>query len=213
MWSRILCTLPLLGLAGCELVSTNNSPPPRRIVHTVAYDFDAVKQISSSIFSPDDDSTMLAKRYTVSPSSRVLVRFEKLRKKIGNFIYAEDNPMLVHIRITPETDPAVAQANLKVCPLKKTWMMLATWREAYPSSGEGHWSKRGGDFNPARCRTAIAMDGDTLDFDVSDWAQDDVRARGKNRGLIVISSEDVEIYGDSSSFAPSLTWTESTDEY
>jgi hypothetical protein len=118
---------------------------------------------------------------------------------------------------TPQPNPALlaAVASIKACPLKRNWMMAATWKRAHPFSRQGRWSSEGGDYDPAECVAATATQGDFAAFDVTPWFVNYVRGRRQNYGLILIhdpGNSATEVSGDASgAYSPRIQWTKSSN--
>lgn len=194
-----------LMLSGCELVTDGT---PRTVIDEQTYTFDAVKLIASGFTDDDDPSTFQENSYVVSPSRRLLMRFETMSDKVANLTVSDAEPVQVWLAVTDATQATAAQSALRLCPVEKTWMMLATWARAYPIAASGVWSTPGGDFDEASCVAATAVDGKTLKFTMNAWITDEVRGRGVNYGLVLTSTAEIEVYGDSStSLSPRLKWT------
>jgi hypothetical protein len=173
---------------------------------------DGVKLISPDIASAQDASSFQEVRYTLSPRSRLLLRLENLGDLSGEVIISESKRM--HFQLSPLATQDVdgLRAGVKLCPLLKNWMMLATWNQAHPfPGGSGSWATPGGDFLESECLTAEIPSEDlpreNIYFDVSDWFGYYNQSRASNFGWVLISDAAIEIYGDNHvSKAPRLIW-------
>lgn len=181
----------LIALAGCERLG-------KGINGSQVYSLDGVKRIAPEITRGDDPTTYTQASYALSPTSRLLLRFESFAEYVGSI-----NADLVDIRMrVAVVDPPKlvdALGALRLCPLIENWMMLATWTHAHPFGG-GRWATPGGTHDEAGCVTAAAVPGDTraLQFDLHQWFLDYARGRAANYGLLLIATAPVEILGDTS---------------
>ena len=184
--------------------------PPSR---TTEYSMNEVKLISKSIGSPDDNRTFLQEKYTVGPEDRLLLAYDVLLKH-ANDVIIEDKEVVMNVTVVDVAALEIARSSIQICPVTSRWVILATWRRGHPFSAAGIWHKEGGDFDANGCVTAMpAVVGApvkaTLSFDMTNWFRDYVRARTKNDGLIIVSTQSVSIVGDrNGSYSPRITFTE-----
>ncbi|NDF15675.1 hypothetical protein EB061_10190, partial [bacterium] len=198
--------LPLIGL----LVQSCAMPLDGTRVDTPqSYSMDGVKLISPQIQRGDDPSTFGQNHYTLSPTQRLLLRFESLSSKVAAIQVSGGKK--VEFEVTP-TDPAQlesAKASLSLCPLTQNWMMLATWENAHPFGNNGQWSTAGGDYEPLGCVRAARTEGDSLFFDITRWVIDYPRGRNENFGQLLLSDSNQQIFGEKSgSHSPRIHWLE-----
>lgn len=203
------------------------------------YALDGVKMISTSVTTSDDSRTYGQRTYTISPTDRLLMRFESLSS--ASLKILSDKPVRIRVFAASDADLTQAMTSLRVCPILKNWMMGATWDTAHPFKGGG-WTP-GGEIelddcvapetevtatNPPSASPAPAtgsgaptsafagspcMDPGAICFDVSAWYNNYVVQRSMNYGVALISYDGkaVRIYGDGAgSKGPRIHWTEST---
>ncbi|MBX3019467.1 MAG: hypothetical protein KF767_16390 [Bdellovibrionaceae bacterium] len=207
-------------LTGCGQVMGFGDPNIKEQTQVVRSASDEVKLISADIRKSDDDRTLKAASYPVDERNRVLLRLSSL--KPSSYQILDQQALLLKIE-TKDADLALAaRPALKLCPLTKNWMMLATWSKAHPYKGGG-WGAAGGDFESSACleplpsnHTSIAKDaeasfcqGDTrLCFDLKPWFETYVRERQTDFGLILINESRTPLWilGDATLQGPSLFW-------
>lgn len=211
--TKSLLTLLMLGattlLSGCQVDFSNGSFSSETVNEKI-YSFDAVKQIAPSITADDDGSAMLQSTYTISPSNHLLMRLETMDEKISNLVLSDTNPLKVKITVLNSADTSAAQSALRLCPITRNWMMLATWTRAHPFNSAGVWSAPGGDYQNSDCVSATVASESVIEFKMNNWINNDVRGRGLNYGVILISDTEIQIYGDeASSNSPRVSWSES----
>lgn len=181
----------VLVLSSCAYVEEN-----------VYYTFDAVKNIQSGRGSNASDFGK--ESYSIHSRSRLLLRYEKLLELVGNVLVNSEHKFRVELATTSEEGLEAAIENLRVCPVLRSWMMLASWNVAHPYGGGDSWLQPGGDYARTDCIHGEALSGTTrvITFDASNWLTQYVRARNVNYGLIVINDEEtpVEIVGDASGY-------------
>lgn len=206
-WLPFILALPLLG--GCNLVSSSASGSV--VVDDKEYSFDAVKLISPSITSEDDADSFQQSRYRVGPNARLLFRLEEMLTAISSAVVSDEHPIEVVMWVADVAQAGAAQGALRLCPLQKNWMMLATWQRAYPFARDGVWSVPGGDYSELDCMPVTTVTGTQIRFNVNSWVQNEVRGRSVNQGLVLVSTAEVDLEGDrSASVAPRLKWTATT---
>ena len=192
-----------LGHAGCGPLKLEAGAEPK------TYSMDGVKLISTKINNGRDSSTYTQGAYTVAPDRHLLLRFESFSSHVSQVSLANGNKVQVQITLVPTVLAANAQAALLLCPLTSNWMMLATWNNPYP---DGQWSNPGGDYDQSACVKADApasADSKILLFNMTQWFKDYPQGRGINNGLILISSAEISIVGDTSgSNSPRILWQE-----
>lgn len=210
------CGPSLLGGGG------SGSAPTKEIVFAV----DGVKLISSDIPRGDDVRTFLQPHYQLSPTSRLLVRYESLMKQVD--AVREDYPLRLRVFAVTDADATAGKAGLKACPILKSWMMAASWHSAHPWA-QGGW-RPGGDIDESSCvsvevQTAAGplKAGETvasniskhcsesraLCFDLSLWYRIWVLERGENFGIALIADRSVRLVGDGSAArSPRIQWFE-----
>jgi hypothetical protein len=190
-------------IGGCALPSSLTQQLPQ------TYPLDGVKWIRSDVETPDDLGTVLQPRYQIAGNMRVLMRFEDFISRIQPERVNAAHPIEVSLTLTDPGSRDRAIRELRLCPLRKNWMMLATWKYAYPMGASGRWTKEGGDFVSEECLTASAGTGATLSFDVTSWYLNDVRSLGFNYGFVLMTLENdpIVVEGDQTpSFGPKITW-------
>jgi hypothetical protein len=115
------------------------------------------------------------------------------------------------VQLTALSDVNAAVASLQVCGLSKHFFMFSTWMTVESFDQRGRWQTPGGDYDPSECAKGTISDATTgeIQFDVTKWFNDYEKARGANYGLIVLSSQVVQIAGDTSGGEfPRLLWSE-----
>lgn len=199
-------------LTGCGPMSLFENPDP----NAMEFSMEGVKLIAREIPNGNESTTFLQESYSLGRERRLMVRFEKLTERMYSIKLDDTNKVELKIRIVAGSDPAEARANLQVCPLKRPWMMLATWDYAHPFDHTGRWQTQGGDYDPSECVSARSISADepidpeTLIFDVSDWFRNYPRGRGENQGLLLKSDSELSVFGDRSGmYSPRLLWNES----
>jgi hypothetical protein len=181
---------------------------------------DEVKLISEDVRRGEDPLTLKAATYPVSRRSRLLLRLSSL--KPSSYQILDQQVLLLKIEMKTAEIAAQARTAVKLCPVTKNWMMLATWSKAHPYKG-GAWGQTGGDFENSAClepmpanHASITADaeadfckGDSkLCFDLKPWFEAYVRERQTDFGLILIndSSAAIQVLGDATLQGPSLFW-------
>lgn len=186
------------------------------------------KVVSIQVLDGADESTFQQDAYTVGPASRLLLRSENLMDKTSSKVAKSARIRLYF----PEVKDGSQWKNaLKVCPLTRQWMMLATWTHAHPFGPPGRWARDGGDYSEAGCMkpatfvprvekpstnpdVAQEVTPASVEFDALQYMNDFVvgRSNDQNFGLIVVSTETIRVQGDKGSFRPTFdvdygTWT------
>ncbi len=140
--------------------------------------------------------------YSISARERLLLRYESLISIKDSIKVDAQHPVLLTLELL-NADQLSASAMtlvssvLMVCPLIKNWMMLATWRTAYPMPG-GRWRQEGSDMETSQCvfgqiKTDAQTKRATLVFDVSDWFLRFVRASSVNFGVVLVSQSNTPV--------------------
>lgn len=174
-----------------------------RIDSNQTYSIDGIKLITPSITAGDDASSFGQPEYTLATDRRLLLRFESLRSHID--AVRLDGGRKVELRLTLARGQASA---LTVCPLLRSWMMLATWQRAHPIGRAGEWDRDGGDMDESGCVTGV-VSGQNVLFNLTGWFVDYVRGRGVNHGVVVLASEAVTVVGETSGgSSPRMLWVE-----
>jgi hypothetical protein len=180
-----------------------------------------VKYISPSVNDPRDSSTLnqLTYKLPYNDSGRLLMRLENLQGFTDGIIVDESHRVYLTIGIQ-NNSILEADTSLRICPLHKNWMMLATWDYAHPFPGNGRWDRPGGDIVESNCisgRQLYLQDGsefyqnnsfkDLVFFDVTDWY---IRYSGnkENFGFALLNdAHEITIRGDADgSNGPRLRW-------
>jgi len=192
-------------LGGCGQLGGTPTPYP------LDTPFDGVKLVSTSITDAQDPRTMTQETYAISSTSRLLIRLEDFLQKMDSVSLANNAPVSVILTLDQASGAALAQANFQVCPLLKNWMMLATWRRAYPMGSDGNWSQAGGDYEPSACISVKSVTGTDVTFDVTPWFVNYIKGRSLNYGLVLISNTatSITIKGDQDAYhAPRMEWNQ-----
>lgn len=210
----------LLSLTGCNQALSLGDPNVKEQTQVVRSASDEVKLISADIRKAEDKRTLKAPTYPVDARNRVLMRLSSL--KPSSYQILDQQALLLKIETKSQAVAVAARPALKICPLIKNWMMLATWSKAHPYKG-GAWTQVGGDYESSACleplpanHASIQTDaeaafcqGDTrICFDLKPWFEAYVRERKTDFGLILVNDggTPVEILGDATLQGPSLFW-------
>ena len=172
------------------------------------YAFESVKTISPQVQLGADPITFRQSLYTVSSEQRVLIRRGDLLSYADNINV--NNGKKVEAELTFNTQQiSDVITSVRICPLVRSWMMLANWQVAHPFGLSGRWSREGGDWDQEACVRGVSKgNSTTVVFDVTEWFKNQVRAQKTNNGLIVISDLSVEMIGESASIHfPKLTFS------
>jgi hypothetical protein len=161
---------------------------------------------------PDASDSFYQATYRVDSSRRLLLRFESFSRKASEVVLTEKDGVEIQIGLLAGQDQDQAIASLKLCPILKNWMMLATWEMAHPFHSSGRWGNPGGDYDTSECMTAQAKpkEGATvipLVFNVTPWFRNTVRGRGQDLGLVLVADRAWEIAGDqSTAYSPRISY-------
>jgi len=199
-------------LTGCELKFANGATATRQV------SLDGVKLIAADISNSSDTTTMGQSRYKIANARRLLLRFEDLSKRAMDINVAADKKVELHTYCldypTCNTD---AVTELKLCPVTREWMMLATWNYAHPF-GLGAWQHPGGDYDEDGCLSPISEAIDPLatepapvKFNIKNWVVDYAQGRKKNDGWVLVPESQAvfEVHGEQSGrYSPRLKFDE-----
>ncbi len=181
------------------------------------YSMDGVKLLSADVSRGDDPRLSAQAEYTISPRHHLMLRLQEVNQRKDSIRVSDLERVELKLHLTRTLDPSTSQdefdttirPSIQVCPITKSWMMLATWNYAHPFSKDGTWSQGGGDYDPNGCVHALRLEGQNLIFDVTRWFIDYPRGRGANYGLVVIADREWTISGEKSgSHSPRLLWKE-----
>lgn len=208
---KLICITLLMTLCGCGFdYGSKEDVPPKEVISAI----DEAKLISTSIEDGRDPQSYWQRAYTISPESRLLVRYQKLKEKMSGI--RDDKLVIFRIHLIDPNQVADARANMKICPVTKNWMMKATWKRAHPYKG-GEWTP-GGEVESAKCISSSSDLASTIDicketgalcFDVHNWYHNYLLEQDLNYGMILISDMPIAIYGEiSGSLGPRLHWFE-----
>ncbi len=201
-------------LSGCGLELGNG----KRVNEPQTYSLDGVKWISPDVNDGGNKATFTQSTYLISSSGRLLMRFENLGGKVGDISLGDNRKVEVQVTLDSGENATAAATTLRLCPVTKNWMMLATWRTAYPMGTSGGWNKDGSDYETSECVTGTVSTPSareaytTLRFDVTNWIVNTVKGRGINYGLVLLSEDEfsVRVRGDAdASYSPRITWIQS----
>lgn len=217
----ILCvSLSFVTLPGCgKKFDFGGSPGETKVEY---YMVDGVKNLRSDVQDGADPRSFREDQYLISPTSRLLLRFESLSSQASKIVISDSDDVWIRVIVAEGQSLELAQQQLKVCPVSKNWMMLATWKFAHPFGTSGFWRVEGGDYEGSGCVQAqfdpgknptvgvTPMDQRALYFRITRWYQDLVRGKNENRGHILMSEgSEVLVIGDNSaSFGPRIQWSE-----
>jgi hypothetical protein len=170
------------------------------------YSLNDVKYISPGIVHGTDPGSWLQNTYVVSPSGRLLLRFDGLEGNVSSINVSGTNTVELQLAGATAADATTAQTAAQICPVTRNWSPLATWTSAHPFGG-GQWSEPGGDYDVAGCVPVASVNANVLLFNVTQWFIDYPRGRGEDLGLLLISSQAFAVIGESSGeYSPRLIW-------
>lgn len=220
MYKSLLVVSLLLTACGDKLNFGSGSDPGTRVEY---YMVDGVKNIRSDVDDSLKAETYREDFYSITPESRLLLRFENLASHTGKIVVADSDQVWIRIVVSDRSNLDQALVTMRLCPMMKNWMMMATWWYAHPFSRSGNWSRQGGDYDVSACVQAVIdpgkklpsettlMDQRALYFNITRWYRDVFKGVGGNLGHILVSEGVgvVEILGDNSlSYAPRIQWSE-----
>jgi hypothetical protein len=198
--------LPTTLVLCCALVSACNI---KYETEEQAYSIDGIRLITRGDSNAYGQQRS-AQSYTLDPDRRLLLRLETFSdwKSVS---VTEDKRVWLQV-VLDDKNKDTDISDLKLCPLRKDWMMLATWYRAHPFSDSGIWENEGGDFDPESCTLrTIPEKNETptlktvVRFDITQWYKDYARGRGTNYGFVLVAERAVEIYSETSgSYSPRL---------
>lgn len=178
---------------------------------------DGVKWIAASVNKGNDASTWGQRTYPISTQERLLVHYQGLAKLAESVNTTK--PVYMRVQIPDAAQGPAAKAALRVCPINRSWSMLAGWKFAAPFPGE-EWPD-GGDIEESECVLADNTDAvktithcqeaDSLCFDLTNWFKRYLVEKGVDFGVAITNptaGSSVRIYGDgSNSRGPRYHWT------
>ena len=132
-----------------------------------SYNMNGTKLIVNGLVNQTEPATYDQDQYTLKTDQRLLIRFESLNDHVNDIKNSWDNSLYLMIVPTNGTDPEVLKKSVKLCPMAKNWMMLATWYKAHPFNKEGRWTNPGGDFDSTGCLTGEVQNPDGTDPDAT----------------------------------------------
>lgn len=175
-----------------------------------SYAFDGVKLLTPAKGS-DDTSTWSQASYLVSPTSHVLLRFESLSSHTGDIDTSAGKTVDVQLSLADAGQMVLALSELKLCPVTRSWMMLATWELAHPFLGGEKWATAGGDYDAGGCVLGTQVSGSTsaIKYNMTSWYRDYPKGRATNFGLLAIANQTINIVGEQSGGAyPRISFEE-----
>jgi len=124
---------------------------PKVPYYIESYNMDGTKLIANGVSNQNDPNTYTQNQYTLKSGQRLLIRFENLSNHVESIKNSWDNEL--HLRLVPtsNTDAETLKGSIRLCPITKNWMMLATWYKAHPFNKQGNWNNPGGDYDAASC--------------------------------------------------------------
>ena len=185
-------------------------------IATMQLGLDGVKLIERGETRGDLPSHFEQESYRLDDGRRLLLRFEAFSEEVSRVNVEGTNKVWIEITVLTEDQVEPALAALKLCPLTRAWMMLATWELGHPFGAAGRWNEPGGDFDRAGCVSAQLKEAGTrgLRFDVTKWFNDYPRGRGENFGLILVSESSINMHGDrSGTYAPRFSFDSYTPSF
>jgi hypothetical protein len=207
---KFISVLLLLTLVSC---SEGSLPEEESRTSNQTFFANGVKLISPTIKDPQDERSYKEDEYTIRENSRLLVRLETMEENDTGVIIDDSNRMYFVITekdLSVDTDQKVS--SIKVCPLTKNWMILATWENAHPfPTSQRRWNRSGGDYREENCISpsfdVAEANPNDLYFDVSNWYIYEVRSYQRNYGFVIKSDFPLRIYGDNNYFfGPRYNW-------
>ena len=212
-------------LLGCGQLGFENALPS--IVHE--YSLSGVKAISPELNRGDEPRSFLQESYPLSSTQRLLLRFEKLSDHLSSIDSSEGKLLELKVYLDAESIPE----DLKLCPVERNWMMLATWHHAHPFGTSGQWATPGGDYISSECiaPTDETPDPEEVDsdepspnadsirplveasaeewalpvrFDLSQWFKTRARGKGENFGWLLTTNQPIFLFGDKSNLPPKI---------
>ncbi len=178
-------------------------------IETMKLSMDAVKLIARGEERGDLDAFFNQDHYDISNERRLLLRFESLDAEVDKISVEGGKKVWVEINVYRDADIPIVLENLKLCPVTRSWMMLATWTHGHPFGKNGRWESEGGDYDLAGCLLGELKEGSphTLHFDATQWFINYPRARRENYGFLLISEKELSVQGEQAgTSAPKLAF-------
>lgn len=224
---HICLTFVFIVLNGCSIAEWADSglipDPSKPPTVEKEYGFDGVKLISKDIHGAEDPRSLGQSNYEIHPDSRLLMRLENFLAHAEEIHIGDEHRVFIEVTLSENEDFDHAQEHLRICPLVKNWMMLATWRYAHPFGTSGIWENLGADFDVSGCMKGKASEIERSDsetvatanltdenettktpaqkvlwFDATDWFVDYAQVHSYNFGWVALASDNVRIHGDTS---------------
>lgn len=200
------------------------------------YSLDGVKHIAVNVVDPYQADSLQQPTYSLATDQRLLLRFEKLNNFINQI--RTGSKYRIYIGVTPLDDENSDRAiqTLRLCPLTRNWMILATWTQAVPGVGSpGDWATPGSDYDAENCVTGVLtsslsknpnpqsspsptpssspddeISANEISFDMTSWFLNNPKGRmGENYGFVLLAPQPVKVFGEkSSNHSPRIRWTE-----
>lgn len=187
---------------------------------------DGLKLISEGVEDGQRESSINHHEYEIQSTSRLLLRLEDLDAHLSRATGITTENVFVQVRLKGQSYDDIKDAEIKLCPMTRNWMMLATWKRAHPYGGEGLWNEEGGDYDASLCASAQAqteknrfvrfpdsssdkpLDSAMMVFDVKQWYENYPLSKNEDYGFILLSEAvKIKIYGDGSgSDRPKIYW-------
>lgn len=213
----LLCLVPILN--GCGDLSSLRDPTKIENTSLKSERFSEMKLISEEIQDSQDKRSLLATTYSIGESSRLLMRNPQILQIEPSMI--DLYPILIQFQLV-ENYSSQDLRELKICPLTKNWMMLATWSKAHPYKN-GLWDTEGSDMDYRFCESILDIERinqlppeersrctkeTAICFDVRPVIKSAVRESVKNYGFVLINQgqQVISIFGDASFSQPLLFW-------
>lgn len=198
----------LLGCLVGVLITGCGSYGNRDVSVTTQHAMDGVKRIYPGV-KTNDPASYGQSTYLIHSTSHLLLRFESLSQYANRIDTNSGKKIELLLSVPTAAEQANAITSVRVCPINKSWMMLATWELAHPFGAGDPWETPGGDYEFSACVSGTT-DGETnLRFDVRQWYINYPQAQGFNHGLLVLSDKEVRIIGEkSASLSPRLIFDE-----
>ena len=228
--------LLILGLAACGPGYSRTDADGNPIVETRV--LNQTKMIRADSDEGQDDGDFQQATYRISSNSRLLTKYLGFQKHQEE-ILQNGKKLFLEVTVLNKDDLDKAEKSLRLCPLTRSWSLLATWFRASPLTKKGEWPA-GGAIDNTACVAAsreypivkptpgptpanrrwmeetasgvkktdtVLLSDKALYFNLGAWFEDYPLGRNVNFGFALISSEEVEIFGDaSSSYSPRLLW-------
>lgn len=185
----------VLFLVGCGPLTDTAHEEPKS--YTEEYSLEAVKLISPSISRGEEGAPNSPTSYELGSERRLLMRYEKLRDHVDKIDVRDKKVVVLEVTLVDPATRNIAIASLRLCPLLKNWMMLATWKNAHPYET---WSTPGADYDESECVRAdlVRSTGAKLQFDITRWFVNYPKGRSTNYGFTLIASGPVRLVGTKS---------------